>query len=116
MSAEDAQLVKTLLTFKHEFDQTHTPLIMSQDGLKTVSKIYYENKFKGILWTNEMNQELPVKCTDYAQTSEGSYSVPWGPEENLLANRMKNMEARRNPNFKSSGSMALDQFILELQT
>lgn len=39
---------------------------MSQDSLKTLGKIFYTDKFKGILWTNDMNQELPIKCTDFA--------------------------------------------------
>jgi hypothetical protein len=37
---------------------------MSQEGLKNIGQIYYHNKFKNILWTNNMNDELPIKCSD----------------------------------------------------
>jgi|TARA_B110000285_G_scaffold149062_1_gene166393 hypothetical protein len=48
LSAEDAALVKTLLKMQDEFQQQQCPVVISQDGLKTMSKIYYTNKFKGI--------------------------------------------------------------------
>ena len=40
------------------------PLVMSQDGLKSISQIYYTEKFKNIQWTSEIDRELPLKCTD----------------------------------------------------
>lgn len=70
LSPEDAQLVNTLHHFKDQFQEQQLPLTMSQDGLKTISKIYYTDKYKGILWTNDMNRELPIKCSDYPQYSQ----------------------------------------------
>ena len=37
---------------------------MSQDGLKSISNIYYTEKFKNIQWTSDIDRELPIKCTD----------------------------------------------------
>jgi len=71
LSAEDAALVKTLLKMQDEFQQQQCPVVISQDGLKTMSKIYYTNKFKGIQWTGDINQELPIKCTDCPIASVG---------------------------------------------
>lgn len=64
LSPEDAQLMKTLMQLQQEGQSnTNLPLIMSQDGLKAISKIYYTDKFKDIQWTSNINQELPIKCT-----------------------------------------------------
>lgn len=39
-------------------------MLITQDGLKELGKIYYTSKFQGISWTSDMNQELPVVCSD----------------------------------------------------
>ena len=65
LSPEDAALVKTLLIFKDEFQEQQNAVVMSLDGLKTVTNIDFSNKFKGILWTGDINQKLPIKCTEY---------------------------------------------------
>jgi hypothetical protein len=36
-------------------------VLMSEDGLKTITKIPYTSNFQGIYWTSEKNTELPVK-------------------------------------------------------
>ena len=69
LSPEDAQLIKTLLQFKTEFNK-QSSVVMSQEGLKNIGQIYYHNKFKNILWTNNMNDELPIKCSDCPLPSE----------------------------------------------
>ena len=43
-------------------------MVISQDGLKKASGIYYTNKFKNVLWTSEIDREIPIKCPDYPQT------------------------------------------------
>lgn len=79
LSPEDAQLVKTLLKFRDEFQEQHSPVVMSLHGLKNISNILYnECKFKRILWTDDMNQELPIMCSDYPQSTESHFSAPWG--------------------------------------
>jgi hypothetical protein len=51
---------------------------MSQDGLKSISKIHYKDKYKGIIWTNDLNKELPIKCSDYPKFTQLSNSNKFG--------------------------------------
>ena len=50
---------------------------MSENGLKTAGKIYYTDKFKGIQWTDQIKNELPIKFTEFPPISEWHYSIPW---------------------------------------
>lgn len=49
-------------------EATKTFIWISEDGLKTITDIPYTTKFKGITWTSDINQELPIKMP-----SEGVY-------------------------------------------
>ena len=47
----------------------------------TNCNIFYTSKYKGKQWTNDMDQELPVKCTGYPPQTSGCYSAPWSDEQ-----------------------------------
>ena len=41
-----------------------TSLYMSDSGLKNLSHSTYNDKFKGLHWTTDLNQELPIKVQE----------------------------------------------------
>ena len=60
----------------HKVDDAHqkqlqfTKLQISDSGIKNISNIDYKNRFKGINWTSDPMQELPIKIPKSGSGSE----------------------------------------------